>query len=638
MHAKRRLDVLAQQLTASPAGETGAAVVDKAWLRKKYAQEREKRLRVDGNDQYGTLEGQLSYYKKDRYTTVQPREPKSDHGTFAHVGAGFAGLCVCAGAVRAGISSSDVRLIEKGGDVGGTWYWNRYPGAMCDTAAMVYMPMLEETGHIPSEKYAHGPEILEQSRKIARTHGLYENALFHTEVTSLRWEDEASRWRVETNRGDSFTCTFLGVGTGPFVVPKLPGIPGIESFKGHSFHTSRWDYDYTGGSAEHGGELSAKGGGSKVGQPLTKLADKRVAILGTGATSVQCIPHLAAASEELYVFQRTPSSVDVRGNVPTDLEEFSKMATPGFQTRWQENFLAVQTGMAAPGESDFVSDGWTDLSKRIQKAMSNISQENMSLAKWMAAYEDEDNKKMSEIRARCNEIVRDSGKAELLKAWYQQLCKRPTFHDEYLDSFNRPNVTLVDCSITKGVERITERGLIVGGSEYEVDCIIFASGFEVGGDMARKNGFEIIGQNGVTLTEYWDAGIRTFHGTHVHGFPNLFLQSMVQNAQYIVNVPHNYMESGKALGALLAHASTHGYRRIELSKEEEDKWVNLCMQNPSLPFGNNPDCTPGYYNNEGREMDERAKFNRAYPRGALAYFKHLQKWRADGKFRGLTFR
>jgi cyclohexanone monooxygenase len=287
-------------------------------LRKKYAEERDKRLRDDGNDQYLTLDGNLSYYKSDPYVNLEDRAPKTDHTLFTYVGGGFAGLCAGAGLVQSGIDPKDIRIVEKGGDVGGTWYWNRYPGAMCDTAALIYMPLLEETGHMPTEKYAHGPEILEQSQKIATKNGLYQNALLHTEVTSLTWEDELSHWRIRTSRGDNFTSKYLGVGTGPFVVPKLPGIPGIGSFKGHTFHTSRWDYEYTGGSAVHGGELSEAGGGSKVAQPLDKLSDKRVAIIGTGATAVQCVPHLAAACKELYVFQRTPSSVDVRGNKPTD--------------------------------------------------------------------------------------------------------------------------------------------------------------------------------------------------------------------------------------------------------------------------------------------------------------------------------
>ena len=254
-------------------------------LLERYRAEREKRLRPDGNAQYRRLEGQLSYYLEDPYTPKVEREPVTDHVTVAFIGAGFAGLVTGARLVEAGVT--DVRLIDKAGDVGGTWYWNRYPGAQCDTASMVYMPLLEETGHMPTEKYAHAPEILEHCQRIADQYGLYEKALFHTEVTALEWDDERSVWVIHTNRGDEFTARFLGMGTGPLHVPKLPGIPGIESFEGHSFHTSRWDYGYT--------------GGDPTGAPLDRLGDERVGIIGTGATAVQCVPHLARACGELYV-------------------------------------------------------------------------------------------------------------------------------------------------------------------------------------------------------------------------------------------------------------------------------------------------------------------------------------------------
>ncbi|MDZ7684419.1 MAG: NAD(P)/FAD-dependent oxidoreductase [Gammaproteobacteria bacterium] len=317
--------------------------VDKEALKRKYAEERAKRLRPDGNDQYIELKGQLAHYLEDPYTPFVEREPITDHVTFAFIGGGFAGLVTGARFKEAGVG--DVRIIEKGGDFGGTWYWNRYPGAMCDTASFVYMPLLEETGHMPSEKYTHAPEILEHCQRIGKQYGLYDNALFHTEVKDLVWDDDGKRWVITTNRDDRFTAQFLGMGTGPLHVPKLPGLPGIEDFKGHSFHTSRWDYDYT--------------GGDPFGAPMEKLKDKRVGIIGTGATSVQCVPHLAKTCGELYVFQRTPSSVDVRDNKPTDPEWFKEIATPGWQQRWLENFTANQTGDIA--EEDYVQDGWTEL-------------------------------------------------------------------------------------------------------------------------------------------------------------------------------------------------------------------------------------------------------------------------------------
>jgi cyclohexanone monooxygenase len=271
--------------------------VDTEALRRKYAKERDKRLRPDGNDQYLRLTGELAHYLDDPYTPRTERAAITDHRTVVCVGGGFAGLVAAARLREAGV---DVRIIEKGGGFGGTWYWNRYPGAQCDTASMVYMPLLEETGHMPTEKYVHGPEILAHCQRIGRRFGLYDDVLFHTEVTALSWDEAGARWVVETSRGDRLTAQFVVLGTGPLSVPKLPGIPGIGTFRGHSFHTSRWDYAYTGGDYS--------------GAVMDKLADKRVGLIGTGATAVQCVPHLARDARKLYVFQRTPSSVDTRGN------------------------------------------------------------------------------------------------------------------------------------------------------------------------------------------------------------------------------------------------------------------------------------------------------------------------------------
>ncbi len=389
------------------ASNSQGVALDKQALRRKYREERDKRLRDDANDQYIEIKDQFGDYLTDPYTPREERAALTDHVTFAFIGGGFSGLVTGARLVEAGIE--DVRIIEKGGDFGGTWYWNRYPGAQCDTAAFVYLPLLEETGHMPSEKYVHAPEILAQCQRIGRQYRLYENALFHTQVRSLTWQEDTQRWRIETDRGDAFTASYVGMGTGPLHVPKLPGIPGIETFNGHSFHTSRWDYDYTGGDPS--------------GAPLDRLRDKRVAIIGTGATAVQCIPHLARACQELFVCQRTPSSVDERGNHPIDPEWFETIATPGWQQRWLENFTANQTGQ--PTEEDLVQDGWTDLAKRVRSKIMQLKPEDMTTDNMMAAYEDSDFEKMNEIRARTNREVADPETAEKLKAWYQQLCKRP---------------------------------------------------------------------------------------------------------------------------------------------------------------------------------------------------------------------
>jgi cyclohexanone monooxygenase len=591
--------------------------IDKEALKQKYREERDKRLRADGNDQYLRLTGQLAHYLEDPYTPRQEREPVTDHVTVAFIGGGFAGLVTGARLKEQGID--DVRIIEKGGDFGGTWYWNRYPGAQCDTASFVYMPLLEETGHMPTEKYAHAPEILEHCQRIGKHYGLYDNALFHTEVEDLEWDDERSRWIIRTNRGDEFTAQFLGMGTGPLHVPKLPGIPGIQDFRGHSFHTSRWDYEYTGGDPQ--------------GAPLEKLADKRVAIIGTGATSVQCVPHLARACKELFVFQRTPSSVDVRDNRPTDPEWFATINTPGWQQRWLENFTANQTGGFA--EEDLVMDGWTDLSRRIRDKIASLPTEGLTPAKMMAAFEDSDFEKMEEIRARVDAIVEDPGTAEGLKAWYRQLCKRPCFHDEYLQAYNEPGTHLVHTD-GKGVERITETGVVALGQEYEVDCIIYASGFEVGTEYTRRAGYDPKGRDGVRLSDYWAEGMRTLHGIHVHGFPNLFIVQPTQGANLISNVPHNLTESGKTIALTVKHAVEHDHDRVEATKDAEEAWLELLLSGTPRMLGS-PDCTPGYYNNEGQDPGPKARYNVGYPHGAMAFFRYIDGWRSSGDFEGLAF-
>ena len=589
---------------------------DKEALRKKYAEERDKRIRSDGNDQYIEIKDQWDHYLEDPYIKREDREPVSDHVTVAFIGGGFSGLVTGARCVENGIA--DVRIIEKGGDFGGTWYWNRYPGAMCDTAAMIYLPLLEETGHMPTKKYAFAPEILQQCRRIGETYNLYDKALFHTQVTDLRWDEEKRVWRIQTNRGDEFTAQFVGMGTGPLHVPKLPGISGIETFQGHSFHTSRWDYEYTGGNPE--------------GAPLEKLKDKKVAIIGTGATSVQCVPALAESAEALYVFQRTPSSVDVRANEDIDPDWFKDIATEGWQMRWIENFTANQTGQ--PAEVDLVKDGWTDISRRVRSKISELSHEELTAENMLRAYEDADMEKMEEIRARCNTVVEDGTTAEALKAWYGQLCKRPCFHDEYLQAYNQPGCHLIDTD-GLGVEQITAKGVVVAGREYEVDCIIYASGFEVGTPFERRNGYETTGRGGRKLSEYWADGMRTLHGIHVHGFPNLFIVQATQGGNLISNYPHNLTESGNTIGMMVRYALQNQFQEIEVSLEAENAWLELLKQAPPMMIGTT-ECTPGYYNNEGKGW-EQSLMGGGYPYGPVAYFKYLNEWRDSGEFKGLEF-
>jgi cyclohexanone monooxygenase len=593
------------------------AVTPNEALRRKYADERDKRLRPDGNDQYRALTGQFGHYLTDPYTERVEREPKHDHVTVAFVGGGFAGLVTAARLKDAGIDS--VRIVEKGGGFGGTWYWNRYPGAQCDTAALIYMPLLEETGHMPSERYAHAPEILEHCDRIGKQYGLHDDALFHTQVTELEWDEAGRRWIVRTDRGDEFTAQFIAMGTGPLHVPKLPGISGIETFGGHSFHTSRWDYAYT--------------GGDPAGAPMDRLGDKRVAIIGTGATSVQCVPHLASSCRELFVFQRTPSSVDERGNAPLDPQWFAGIAAPGWQDQWMDNFVANMSAAELP-DQDLVSDGWTDLAKRIRGRLTAVRSGPASFEDLLADFENADHEKMTEIRARVDEIVADQATAGRLKAWYRQLCKRPCFHDEYLSAYNLPSVHLVDTD-GKGVERITSAGVVAGGTEYPVDCIIYASGFEVGTEPTRRYGFDMAGRNGTRLSDYWSVGMRSMHGVHVHGFPNAFMVQLGQGGNFVANVPHNLNDAAKTVAAVVAHATRNGFDTVEVAKDAEDAWMEQLTPNPVMTSFL-ADCTPGYYNNEGQGPSPHSLLV-GYSAGAPAYFRYIERWRNSGAFDGLEF-
>ncbi|MCR9195617.1 MAG: NAD(P)/FAD-dependent oxidoreductase [Hyphomonas sp.] len=593
------------------------ATLDKEALKKKYAEERDKRLRSDGNAQYQRLEGKFEDLATDPYTPLKERAPVMDHVTFAFIGGGFAGLVVGARLKEAGIES--VRIIEKGGDFGGTWYWNRYPGAQCDTAAMIYLPLLEETGHMPSQKYVYAPEIRAHCGNIGQQFDLYKDALFHTEVTALEWQAETSRWLIETSRGDAFTAKYVGMGTGPLHVAKLPGIEGIETFKGKSFHTSRWDYAYTGGTPD--------------GDPMDKLQDKRVAIIGTGATAVQCVPHLAKAAKELLVFQRTPSSVDKRNNEPIDREWFDSIATPGWQKRWFDNFVDNQS-QGFP-EEDYVMDGWTDLSRRIREKVRQMPPDQWTPEGMLQAFEDADFEKMEEIRQRCEEVVADQDTAEKLKAWYRQLCKRPCFHDEYLQAFNEPGARLIHTD-GKGVEKITETGLVANGEHYEVDCIVYASGFEVGSDYTARAGFDLTGRDGVKLSEAWADGMQTFHGLHVHGFPNAFIVQPSQAANLISNVPHNIVDHANTISAVVAHAEREGFTEVEPDAEAQKAWVELILSGQGMLIGTT-ECTPGYYNNEGAGVTEKNRHQLGHPGGAKAFFHHIAAWRDKGTYDGLNF-
>jgi cyclohexanone monooxygenase len=583
-------------------------------LRDRYRRERDKRLRPDGNEQYVHISGAYAHYLDDPYVERTPRAPLRDEVTVVMIGGGLAGLIAGARLKQAGID--DIRIIEKGGDFGGTWYWNRYPGAQCDVESYIYLPLLEETAYVPTQKYVRAPEILEHCRRIAHQFGLYDNACLSTEVTGIAWDADASRWVIRTNRDDEIRARFLLMGNGPLHRPKLPGVPGIETFQGHSFHTSRWDYGYTGGDSSGN---------------LHKLADKRVGIIGTGATAVQVVPHVAAAAAQLYVFQRTPSSIDVRGNRPTD-RDWAASLSPGWQKQRVENFTILTSGGVA--EQDLVMDGWTDIIGRLLVRLRDRQDPTLSPEDLARNMELADFEKMQQIRARVDDLVEDPGTAEALKPWYRQFCKRPCFHDEYLQAFNRPNVRLVDTD-GRGVDRITADGVVVGETEYAIDCLIFATGFEVGTDYTRRAGYDVTGRNGVALSRYWSEGMRSMFGLHVHGFPNLFVLGHTQ-AGFTANYPHLLDEVSTHVAHVLRRALDDDVRELEVTAEAETEWLQTLAESARDVRAFQEQCTPGYYNNEGRPGE--GFLVSSYGRGPMAFFKILADWRARGDFAGLELR
>ncbi len=610
----------AMDLHSEIVGLVGEIDFDPEALHEKYLAERDKRLREDGISQYVEVKAEFSRYVDDPYVEPIERGPVFDEIEFAIIGGGFGGLLMGARLRDAGFEH--IRMVENGGDFGGTWYWNRYPGAMCDVESYVYLPLLEELGYIPKHKYSFAPEILGHSRNIARHYDLYRDALLQTAVTGLAWDEEASRWIVSTNRGDKFRAQYVAMANGPLSRPKLPGIRGINDFKGHTFHTSRWDYAYTGGDSSGG---------------LTGLADKRVGVIGTGATAIQCVPHLGAAAKQLYVFQRTPSSVDVRNNAETD-PRWAASLQPGWQRRRQENFNILVSG--GDQDEDLVHDGWTDIFRNLagaavkdasHKLGRRLTREERAELLSLADY-----RKMNQVRSRVDDLVEDVATAAALKPWYRQFCKRPCFHDEYLQTFNRPNVTLVDTE-GRGVERLTAHGVVANGREYEVDCLIFATGFEVGTSYTRRAGYDIVGRKGRTLSDHWANGLRTLHGLTAHGFPNCFFLGFTQTA-ITISVPQALGEQARHVVHMVTEARARGAAVLEPTAEAVEAYVDEIRSLARLGLRFYSECTPGYYNSEGAAGNRQGFFSEMYGLGPIRFFEVLAEWRAKGDLEGLSLR
>jgi cation diffusion facilitator CzcD-associated flavoprotein CzcO len=598
----------ADYTTSSANHESGYEMPDNAsqltaeQAREVYREERAKRLRADGLDQYVHLDGERERFAADPWVEGDgSRDPIETTVDAVILGAGIAALLQAVALHKAGLDR--VMLIDKAGDVGGTWYWNRYPGAQCDTESYVYLPFLEETGYVPTEKYAHQPEILEHCQRIARHFDLYRDALFQTKIEQARWDESASEWVIRTDRDDTVRARYFVIAPGRLQSIKLPGIKGIDRFKGKAFHTSRWDWDFTG-------------------PDLASLADQRVGIIGTGATGLQAIPGLAEAAKELFVFQRTPAAPYVRNNRPTD-PRWATTLEPGWQYKRMWNFTALSTGYPAPdGQEDMVDDGWTEIAQLLATSTKDPEEANLEV--------------MEKIRGRVDTVVKDPAVAAALKPYYRYGCKRPNFHDEFLASFNRPNVHLVDTE-GRGPDEITEHAVVVNGLSYELDCLVFATGFDLGMGFLYGTGLDIIGRNGEILGDKWSQGMKTLHGLHSNGFPNFFCLGFTQTA-FSVSYTHMAVEQTEHVGHIVAE-SERRHAIVEASAEAEQQWQSVIAagQTPELRAFM-ADCTPSSVNNEGDSDNPNTLGAGRYTPGGNAFFELLRHWRADGNFDGLMFR
>jgi cyclohexanone monooxygenase len=593
--------------------------VDIPTLREKYRKERAKRLRKEGEKQYvRPTGGFVGSYERDPHMPVAPRDPIVEDIDVIILGAGWGGIMAAYHLTRAGVSN--FRNVDTAGDFGGVWYWNRYPGIQCDNESYCYLPLLEETGFMPSKKFSDGLEIYEYCKSIAGRYGFANKALFHTLVSRLRWNDNIKRWHVGTNRGDDIRARHVILACGVLNMPKLPAIPGIDAFKGKMFHTARWDYVYTGGSCQN--------------PILDKLADKRVAIVGTGASAIQAVPFLSKYARHLCVVQRTPSSVDERPNPPTD-PDWAKTLKPGWQRERQANFHRAAMEFFKPGEQDLICDIWTEISRNLAAELQTEGWPELNPAEFVARREVVDYRVMERLRRRVESIVEDPETAEALKPYYRFLCKRPLSSDDYYPAFNRPNVELIDVSETKGVQRVTENGFFANGKEYEVDCMIFASGFEVTSDLERRWGIDAIeGRDGRSIYQHWADGPKTLHGTMTHGFPNQFYIGYIQGGLN-ASVTEQFGKQGYHVAYIISEALKRGASVVEPSKEAQDDYVRR-FQELELDLSDfQRQCPPGYFNNEGEEKPKWALF-RSWGTGWDAFERLLQDWRDKGDLEGLV--
>lgn len=588
----------------------------------RYAHERERRLRKQGQNAYVPPRGgKLPDHAFDPYTEIAPREPFVDAIDVLVLGAGFGGVLAGYHLTKAGVT--DFRLIDTAGDFGGVWYWNRYPGIQCDNDAYCYLPLLEETGFMPSKKFADGGEIREYIKQIATQFGFADKGLFHTQVRELVWNEALCRWIVKTNRGDEIKARHVVMANGVLNMPKLPALEGIDVFKGKLFHTARWDYDYTGG---------------EPGRPeLTKLHDQKVAIVGTGATAIQAVPVLADYVQHLYVIQRTPATVDARPNPETDRDWF-RSQPPGWQTARQNNFhKGAMEAYGPEDEEDLVSDFWTEINRNMAVELAEEGWPELSLEEYYARRAEMDHRVMERMRRRVDALVSDPAVAEALKPYYYFMCKRPLSSNTFYPAFNRGNVELVDVSETRGIQKLTERGFIANGVEHECDCIIFASGFEVTSDLERRWGIDRIeGRDGRSLYEHWRNGPLTLHGTMTHGFPNQFFIGYIQGGLN-ASVTEQFGRQAEHIAWIIGESLSRGAEAVEVTKQAMDDYVSHFEATTIDQSDFLNACPPSYFNNEGAKEHKWGLF-RPWGAGWHDFMRFLGEWRAAGEMQGLELK
>jgi cation diffusion facilitator CzcD-associated flavoprotein CzcO len=466
------------------------------------------------------------------------------------VGAGFSGLYMLH-RLRDTLGLS-ARVIEAADDVGGTWYWNRYPGARCDSESYFYSfsdrlsdELLQEWTW--TERFAAQPEILSYLKRVADRFDLYKDIQFSTRVVAAEYDDATGRWLVRTDDGGQVTATFLITAVGCLSTTNLPDFPGRDTFGGAWYHTGLWPHegvDFTG---------------------------QRVAVIGTGATGVQAIPEIAKQAAHVYVMQRTANYDIAGGNRPMDAEDGRKIKA-NYRQIWQTTretgfgfpyHTADRTAMSVSDEErqQIFAEAWERGGFRLGTTFNDLlvdEQANETAAEF--------------LRARIRERVHDPEIAELLSPRdHPFFTKRPPLENGYYETFNRDNVTLVDVRQAP-IQEITETGVRIAGAEYEVDSIVYATGFDAMTGTLFKLG--IRGRNGLGLQEKWAQGPSSYLGLTTHGFPNLFMITGPQSPSVLSNMPVSIEQHVDWITDCLRYLRDRGLDTIEPLPAAEEDWVN----------------------------------------------------------------